>query len=55
MTHYHKNGTVTTYELVRIWYPYNPIPAIGVEIVYPCGTRRWISDSWYSDINTDTL
>lgn len=27
----------------------------GVQIYYPCGTKRFISNSWYNDINTDQL
>jgi len=27
----------------------------GVFIHYPCGTRRWISDTYYDDINTNCL
>jgi len=27
----------------------------GVQIYYPCGTKRFISNAWYNDINTDEL
>jgi len=27
----------------------------GVQIYYPCGTKRFIANSWYDDINTDEL
>ena len=58
MTHYHKNGTVTTYEQTLEYanqksYDFTLIR--GVRIVYPCGTIRWISDTWYQDINLNTL
>jgi hypothetical protein len=28
----------------------NKVPA-GVLITHPCGTRQWISNSWYLDID----
>ena len=27
----------------------------GCIIAYPCGTVRFVANSWYSDINTDNL
>jgi hypothetical protein len=27
----------------------------GVQIYYSCGTKRFIANSWYDDINTDSL
>lgn len=27
----------------------------SVHMYYPCGTKRWISTTWFDDINTDTL
>jgi len=30
-------------------------PKGGVNIHYPDGSRRWLSDTWYDNINTDEL
>ncbi len=27
----------------------------GVIILHPCGTRQWIGESWYVDINVQKL
>lgn len=27
----------------------------GAQIYYPCGTKRFIANTWYDDINTDEL
>lgn len=27
----------------------------GVWMIYPCGTERFISNTWYDDVNTDEL